>query len=67
MKFRDPKTGKVFEKLDPMDCYWHGTCDDCPLSRANNGTYLGCAELMEENPTEAARRMGLEVLFDGVE
>lgn len=68
MKFRDPKTGDVFEDIEAARaraCRGH-VCDDCHLGQFNQGELYGgtCAKFVKEYPSEAARLMGLEVVED---
>lgn len=58
MKFRDPKTGDVFEDIViAKKEYCHKTyyCEKCPI---------GCFEFARKNPAEAAHLMGYEVIDD---
>lgn len=64
MKFRDPKTGKVFDDI----CGAHKTfcgmwCTSCPLIIAY-GTKYGCESWVRKNEEKAARLMGYEVIDD---
>ena len=74
MKFKDPKTGKVFD-LSENDCSRSGFCDDvmsckkCPIRIARDGAYgdhsIGmCAKYVREHPERAAILMGYELVDD---
>ena len=71
MKFRDPKTGKVFDSIKAaVDnvCQEQESCGDwCPLYCKK--PLPGCVKFSVKNPHEAARLMGYEVVEDskGVE
>ena len=59
MKFRNPKTGEVFEEIWPLlnlYCISHN-CENCSLP-------LNCARYCIDFPKEAARLMGYEVVED---
>ncbi len=65
MKYKDPKTGEVFEYTrDAINAYCGKECDDCPISIENNQKHLFCFEYVSKFPTEAARLMGYEVIED---
>ena len=61
MKFRDPKTGKVFvSELSMQADYCAGkTCFSSCVLRAH---VYNCSKFVEENPHEAASLMGYEVV-----
>lgn len=68
MKFRNPKTGEVFEDIRTVRervCSGH-ECDNCPLNQFNQGELYGhtCVYFVKEYPAEAARLMGYEVVED---
>ena len=67
MKFRDPKTGKVFDSIKAaVDyvCQEQESCGDwCPLYCKK--PLPGCVKFSVKNPHEAARLMGYEVVEDG--
>ena len=71
MKFHDPDTGKTFKNIETARmwfCYKkHWMCDkNCELSfRDNNGRSLCAWNFMGQNPREAARLMGYEVVEEG--
>ena len=73
MKFRDPETGKVFDSIEMARGYFCTVpaCVNCPLASWNNSAPKGlkrkCKAFCSEYPTEAARLMGYEVLFDDKE
>ena len=64
MKFRDPKTGKVFDSIKAaVDyvCQEQESCGDwCPLYCKK--PLPGCVKFSVKNPHEAARLMGYEVV-----
>ena len=66
MKFRDPKTGKVFDSIKAaVDyvCQEQESCGDwCPLYCKK--PLPGCVKFSVKNPHEAARLMGYEVMED---
>lgn len=63
MKFRNPKTGQVYDVTGPKsDCVASGFCElvecqDCPIRKNNK-----CYEWVLGNPDKAARLMGYEVV-----
>lgn len=64
MKFRDPKTGKVFDSFERAHttfCRNH-ECRDCALN--NYKSLLDCVSFYKESCDEAARLMGYEVVAD---
>lgn len=74
MKFKDPKTGKVFD-LSENDCSSSGFCNDvmsckkCPIRIARDEVYgdcsIGmCAKYVREHPKCAAALMGYELVDD---
>ena len=69
MKFRDPKTGKVFDSIKAaVDyvCQEQESCGDwCPLYCKK--PIPGCVKFSVKNPHEAARLMGYEVVEDDTE
>ncbi len=69
MKFRNPKTGELFEVTDccnDMFCK-HITCCscDCPIYTHKGASQ--CAGWVNEHPHEAAKLMGYEVVEDSKE
>ena len=64
MRFRDPKTGKVYQTVvDALVNYMcPSTCADCPLTAYRKGK--NCVTWVGENPFEAAALMGYEVVED---
>lgn len=63
MKFRDPKTGKVYQNaraaLDSFPCPQRVSCENCKFGGNK------CTEKwVNEHPQEAARLMGYEVVED---
>lgn len=62
MKFRDPKTGEVFENIE--SAYTHfcqrQQCSKCVLN--DHASLLDCKEFYADTPAEAALRMGYEVV-----
>lgn len=66
MKFRNPKTGEIYNVID--GCTNSGFCTDiscCNCGIREKRDYLqSCANWVNENPEEAARLMGYEVVDD---
>ena len=66
MKFRDPKTGEVFENIEAaMNCFCYESlrpCNKCDFNSKNCGKTW-----VHDHPVVAARLMGYEVLFDDKE
>ena len=66
MKFRDPKTGKVFDSIKAaVDyvCQEQESCGDwCPLYCKK--PLPGCVKFSVKNPHEASRLMGYEIVDD---
>ena len=66
MKFRDPKTGKVFDSIKAaVDyvCQEQESCGDwCPLYCKK--PLPGCVKFSVKNPHEASRLMGYEVVYE---
>lgn len=64
MKFRNPKTGEVFEDIDTAiwnKCRRRDPCDtNCPLFKLRK--HIACRDYVISHPAEAARLMGLEVV-----
>lgn len=63
MKFRNPKTGEVFEGIErARTSYCSGKdCDhDCEIAFKQTT----CSQWAKDHPADAARRMGLEVITD---
>lgn len=62
MKFRDPKTGKVYQNI--YDAYVAFKCPcfcyECPLTKERGA--MGCGDWVMENPVRAASLMGYEVV-----
>lgn len=70
MKFRNPKTGKEYSDIvSAWEAYkCPGPCMDCSLNGATyEGKYKCNEEWVSDNPHEAARLMGYEVLEDEAE
>ena len=63
MKFRDPKTGKVYPSWTGIPCP-ENICENCPASSANNKRKLQCMEFGKKFPEEAAKSIGLEVVYE---
>lgn len=70
MKFRNPETGEMYVGiLNAMDHYCDSKedCDDCQIEESVQG-YKGqkhpCYAYVADNPHEAARLMGFEVVED---
>ena len=64
MKFRDPKTGEVFEDgAHAQACFCAGkSCKDCPIY--NPTPTMDCVDFRKAHPAEAARLMGFETVED---
>lgn len=61
MKFRDPKTGEVFEDIEKARTkFCTGTCSKCVLD--DHVSLLNCREYYSDSPAEAARLMGFEII-----
>ena len=65
MKFRNPNTQEVYEVVH-NDCEKSGFCANlsclfCPISNKTKGM---CSTWINDNPNEAARLMGYEVVED---
>ena len=61
MKFRDPKTGEVFDIRTGVEKFCSGEkCDTCPMEHLCPYDY--CTEWAYDHPLEAARAMGYEVI-----
>ena len=61
MKFRNTKTGEVFDVSDgaPGTGFCYGIkCYECPIRSA----HPYCKKIIHEHPNEAARLMGYEVV-----
>ena len=74
MKFKDPKTGRIFD-LSENDCSRSGFCENiksclrCPIREARIEVYGDesagmCATYVTSHPAEAARLMGYELVDD---
>lgn len=66
MKFRDTKTGEMFEDIDTAlwnKCRRRDPCDtNCPLFKLRK--HIACRDYVISHPAEAARLMGYEVVED---
>lgn len=64
MKFRNPKTGKIYQTIvDAFRAYQCPCiCADCPLTPVRGAQ--GCVTWTHSNPRKAARIMGYEVIED---
>lgn len=64
MKFRNPETGETFGNTydDTAFCGQYVGCINCPVG--NVELNYDCTEWVNENPHEAARLMGYEVVED---
>lgn len=65
MRFRNPKTGEVYSVVNA--CTGSGfcigiPCSDCEINKKRNSE--SCSEWVNNNPEEAARLMGYEVVYD---
>ena len=64
MKFRDPETGEVYQNI--CDAYVAFRCPcfcyECPLTKERGA--MECNDWVMENPVEAARLMGYEMVED---
>lgn len=75
MKFRDKKTGEVYENIfqahvffcKKMLCDQDETCSKCPLSFVQNGTQISCSNFINRHLEQAAEIMGLEIVEDTAE
>lgn len=69
MKFRNPKTGKVYEDIaDAFRFYFcMEQCDTCLLSMKKNGTDQPCKSYVKIFPEKAAEYMGYEIIQDDTE
>ena len=66
MKFRDPKTGEVFDIRTGVEKFCFGEkCDTCPMEHLCPDDY--CTEWAYDHPAEAARLMGYEVVSEHTE
>lgn len=67
MKFKNPKTGEIYDVqdscVDAGFCRDVPSCRDCPINRANSGET--CANWVHNHPKLAAYLMGYEVVRDG--
>ena len=72
VKFRNPKTGEVYD-LAKGDCVKTGFCDECgclscPIfDHRNDRSEHPCADWVNAHPHEAAELMGYEVVEDSKE
>lgn len=70
MKFRDPRTGEVFEDMTKAWESFCGTvkeaCYKCPLTASKTGRNLTCNDFVAKHHVEAARLMGYEVAEDHI-
>ena len=72
MKFRDPKTLKVFDNIkDALENYCPAkderdvdACKRCVIGSSKNTDNTICTYFSVDNPTEAARLMGYDVIED---
>lgn len=65
MKFRNPETGEVFEDMTAARfAFCKMKCKPCPISCFQNEDETRCAIFCCDNPHEAARLMGYEVVED---
>lgn len=64
MKFRNPKTGEVFENTydDITFCGRYKGCIGCPIGEVKQN--YDCTDWVNKHPEEAARLMGYEVVVD---
>jgi hypothetical protein len=64
MKFRNPKTGEVFENTcdDITFCGHYKGCIDCPIGNIKQN--YDCTEWINKHPYKSARLMGYEVVED---
>lgn len=65
-KFKNPETGEVYDVLDSCFesgfCKKHDSCSTCQIYKQKNEEM--CAVWVKNNPHEAARLMGYEVIED---
>lgn len=67
MKYRDPRTGTVYENINDAVqafCKDRTCCDECPFNDPSDVQL--CLKWSETHPDEAAQMMGLEVLRYGL-
>lgn len=74
MKFKDLKTGEVFEESDDRFCgiftLYTGcactskNCEPCPICSQLGGVYHDCKTYVRDHPTQAAALMGYDYLGD---
>lgn len=66
MKYRDPRTGEVYHDItSAWEAFCAGledACPACPLTASKTGRNFTCNDFVVKCETEAARRMGLEVV-----
>ena len=66
MKFRNPKTGEVYDTIldaqSNFEC--NEVCSCCSLSVANNSLHLPCGAYAKARPIETAKYMGYEIIQD---
>lgn len=69
MKFRNPKTGEVYDTI--IDARKHfkccEDCYDCAISMHNNPWRLSCVDYAKALPVETAAYMGYEIIQDDTE
>ena len=71
MKFKNPKTGELFDTIQKArkDVCWRYTVQDCarglcPLQQSGDASDIDCDDFCDGAPEVAAKLMGLEVLPD---
>ncbi len=65
MKFRNPKTGEVFDNIEDVRCeFCDEECNGCPLSKSYRDWNTMCTDFCIIEPEKAARMMGYEVITD---
>ena len=66
MKFRNPKTGEVYEDIQEAfslhNCI--DECRECIFDKTNNGAGVNCGAFAEKFPEQAASLMGYEIIQD---
>ena len=69
MKFRNPKTGEVYDTI--IDARKHfkccEDCYDCAIFMYNNPWHLSCVDYAKALPEQAASLMGYEIIQDDTE
>lgn len=66
MKFRNPKTGEVYDTISDARKHFKccEDCYDCAISMHNNPWRLSCVDYAKALPVETAAYMGYEIIQD---